>query len=199
MSKVVSRVSSLKDAREQYQLLVKYGRNLPTFPDAWKTAENRVLGCTSQAWVHASLSPDGSVTFAADSDSEITKGLGALLVDCLSGLTPQQVIDLDPYEFIPHLGLGPAVLYPSRANGFANMLELMKRRARMLVEDLPRFPSLLIKADDLVPQGLFAEAQAQYLQPQPQQVEKLVKVLQEKKIGVVAHFYMDPQVRQSLE
>jgi len=195
ISKVVSKFSSVKDAKQSYQLLLEYALNLPAFPDAWKTAENRVMGCSSQAWVHASLSTDGSVSFSATSDSELTKGLGGVLVACLSGLTPQQVIDLDPANFIPKLGLGPAVLAPSRANGFANMLEAMKRRARMLVDDLPRFPSLLITADDLVPQGPFAEAQAQYLQPQPQQVEKLAKVLAEKKIGVVAHFYMDPQVQ----
>jgi hypothetical protein len=33
------------------------------------------------------------------------------------------------------------------------------------------------------------------LQPDPAQVAALVKVLSEKKIGIVAHFYMDPEVR----
>jgi hypothetical protein len=59
-----------------------------------------------------------------------------------------------------------------------------------------RFPSLLITADSLTPQGAFAEAQAQYLAPAPDQVTRLVTSLTEKKIGVVAHFYMDPQVGQ---
>jgi len=39
------------------------------------------------------------------------------------------------------------VLTPSRANGFANMLEAVRRRTRMLTSDLPTFPSLLIDAD----------------------------------------------------
>lgn len=58
------------------------------------------------------------------------------------------------------LGLGPAVLTRSRANGFLNMLEALKRRARMLEGDLPRFPSLLITAGATSAQGAFAEAQA---------------------------------------
>lgn len=57
------------------------------------------------------------------------------------------------------LGLGDAVLTRSRTNGFMNMLEAMKKRAKMLTADLPRFPSLLITAEDLVPQGAFAQAQ----------------------------------------
>jgi hypothetical protein len=43
-------------------------------------------------------------------------------------------------------------------------------------------------------QGAFAEAQAQYLRPDVATVDRLAATLREKQIGVVAHFYMDPQV-----
>lgn len=56
------------------------------------------------------------------------------------------------------------------------MLETVKRKVRLLTDDLPTFPSLLISAYDLVPQGRFAEAQAEFLEPDTQQVESLVKV-----------------------
>lgn len=39
------------------------------------------------------------------------------------------------------------------------MAESMKKRARMLAGDLPRFPSLLITAEGTAAQGAFAEAQ----------------------------------------
>ncbi len=57
------------------------------------------------------------------------------------------------------------------------------------------FPTLRITADALTPKGSFAEAQAQFLQPQPKVVEELDALLKEKKIGVVAHFYMDPELQ----
>jgi hypothetical protein len=60
---------------------------------------------------------------------------------------------------LSQLGLGPSVLTRSRANGFLNMLESMKKRARLLAGDLPRFPSLLITAEATSAQGVFAEAQ----------------------------------------
>ncbi len=135
------------------------------------------------------------MNFTAASDSDVTSGLAAILVAALSGLTPAQVLEADG-AWLRALGLGGAggAVAPSRVNGFANMLEAMKRRARMLTADLPRFPSLLITADRLEPQGAFAEAQAQFLRPDGAAVDRLAATLREKKIGVVAHFYMDPEV-----
>lgn len=74
------------------------------------------------------------------------------------------------------LGLSPAILTPSRTNGFLNMLEAAKKRVRMLTEQLPKFPSLLISADDVIPQGRFAEAQAEFLEPNAAEVDQLVQV-----------------------
>ncbi len=80
-------------------------------------------------------------------------------------------------EDLAQLQLGPAVLTPSRANGFINMLEAMRKRARVLSGAfLPTFPSLRVSADAIEPQGAFAVAQAKYLEPDPVQVDALVKV-----------------------
>ena len=57
------------------------------------------------------------------------------------------------------------------------------------------FPSLRITADALVPEGTFAEAQAAYLEPDRASVVELNKLLADKKIGVVAHYYMDPELQ----
>lgn len=60
---------------------------------------------------------------------------------------------------------------------------------------LPVFPSLKITPDELVPQGSFAEAQAAFLRPDPKLVNQLATLLREKNAGVVAHFYMDPELQ----
>ena len=57
------------------------------------------------------------------------------------------------------------------------------------------FPTLRITKDSLVPQGSFAEAQAAFLEPDRKLVAKLEQMLRSKKIGVVAHFYMDPELQ----
>jgi quinolinate synthase len=60
---------------------------------------------------------------------------------------------------------------------------------------LPVFPSLRITPDALIPQGAFAEAQAAFLKPDPELVARLTALLREKNAGVVAHFYMDPELQ----
>jgi quinolinate synthase len=57
------------------------------------------------------------------------------------------------------------------------------------------FPSLRITADKLIPEGSFAESQAEYLEPDREYVAKLDAILREKKIGIVAHYYMDPELQ----
>ena len=61
------------------------------------------------------------------------------------------------------LGLGPGVLTRGRTNGFLNMLESARKKARMATADLPRFPSLLITRSGTEAQGAFAEAQVGWL------------------------------------
>ena len=47
-----------------------------------------------QVWVKPELRGDGLVYWAADSDSQLTKGLAALLVNGLSGCTPQEILQV---------------------------------------------------------------------------------------------------------
>ena len=61
--------------------------------------------------------------------------------------------------------------------------------------DSSGFPTLKITAKALVPQGSFAEAQAAFLHPDADLVVELNALLREKNTGVVAHFYMDPELQ----
>jgi quinolinate synthase len=57
------------------------------------------------------------------------------------------------------------------------------------------FPSLLVYRDRLVPQGSFAEAQAAFLAPDTETVATLDRLVREKNVGIVAHYYMDPELQ----
>ena len=72
----------------------------------------------------------GTMQWSGDSDALITKGLLALLIEGLSGLTPAEVQQIDP-AFIAATGL-QASLTPSRANGFLNILRTMQAQAQAL-------------------------------------------------------------------
>jgi sulfur transfer protein SufE len=47
-----------------------------------------------QVWVTAELDGSGRLRLGADSDSELTRGLAAVLVRCLRGLTPAQLLEV---------------------------------------------------------------------------------------------------------
>ena len=89
----------------------------------------KVKGCVSQVFVRGALD-EGVMRWQGDSDALITKGLLALLIQGLDGLTPAQVQAVDP-AFIAATGL-QASLTPSRANGFLNILLAMQEQARQL-------------------------------------------------------------------
>ena len=57
------------------------------------------------------------------------------------------------------------------------------------------FPSLVIRADGYAAQGTFAQAQAEFLEPDPQTVATLEKALEKSSLGIVAHFYMDAELQ----
>jgi quinolinate synthase len=61
-----------------------------------------------------------------------------------------------------------------------------------------RFPSLRIGADGFSAQGAFAEAQAEFLEPDPDIVATLGQALRRGQLGVVAHFYMDAELQGAL-
>jgi len=114
------------DPMSRYKQLLFFAAKLKEFPEIERTESNKVPGCVSQVWVVPTIQDDGTVTFVADSDSQLTKGLAALLVEGLSGATPKEIFAVEP-DFVELLGLGQS-LTPSRTNGFMNMLRLMQKK-----------------------------------------------------------------------
>lgn len=49
-----------------------------------------------QVWVKAEQDSQGLLYFSGDSDSDISKGLCAVLCACLSGKRAQDVMDIEP-------------------------------------------------------------------------------------------------------
>lgn len=114
------------DWADRYRYLIELGEKLPALPDEFKTEVNKVQGCQSQVWLRAEKNGD-QIIFSADSDSAITRGLIALLVRLFSGLTSAEIAGAN-LTFIEKLGFAKH-LSMSRANGFASMIQMIKRLA----------------------------------------------------------------------
>ncbi len=126
LEKIVRRLQQTTDPKRRYEYLLWLAKRLPELPESYKTAEHKVPGCVSQVFIIAAL-VDGKVEFQADSDAQLTKGLVALLIEGLKGLTPPEISQLTP-DFIKDTGLDVS-LTPSRANGFYNIFQTMQRKA----------------------------------------------------------------------
>ncbi|MCS6798641.1 MAG: quinolinate synthase NadA [Myxococcota bacterium] len=63
---------------------------------------------------------------------------------------------------------------------------------------MPSFPSIIVERDTIRAEGAFAVSQAAYLDPDPALVAELDARLVEERTGVVAHYYMDPELQGAL-
>ena len=118
----------LGDWEEQLQYVLELGRALPDLPEAERTEANKVRGCASQVWVVTERAPDGRLTFRADSDAQIPRGLIAILLRLYSGRTPAEIRESDPQLAVQRLKL-ESMLTSQRANGLAAMVERIRREA----------------------------------------------------------------------
>lgn len=133
LDKIVKRFQRIQDPRRRYEQLLWYAKRLDGFPEDAKTPENKVKGCVSQVYIVANIDDEGHVIYHGDSDAQITKGLVALLIEGLKGLSPQVVVKLEP-DFIKETQLDVS-LTPSRANGFYNIFKMMQQKALALVDE----------------------------------------------------------------
>ncbi|MCQ2606959.1 MAG: SufE family protein [Bacteroidales bacterium] len=120
---IIEEFSLFDDWMDKYQYLIDLGKELPLIDEKYKTEEYLIKGCQSQVWVYAELQ-DGKVSFSADSDAIITKGIISLLIRALSNQTPQDILDCD-LHFIEEIGLKEN-LSPTRSNGLVAMIKQMK-------------------------------------------------------------------------
>ena len=115
LDRIVERLGASADPKRRYEYVLWLAKKLEPFPDALRQDAFKVRGCVSQVYVVGSLA-DGLLHWQGDSDAQITKGLLALLIEGMEGLSPAQVAAIDP-GVLAATGL-QASLTPSRANGF---------------------------------------------------------------------------------
>jgi cysteine desulfuration protein SufE len=109
---------------QRARLLMQWGDRLPALSDVDKVDANRVHGCESQVWLVGSLQ-DGHWQFTASSDARLIRGLVALLLARVNGLSAEELQQVDLPEWFDQLGLSRQ-LSPSRSNGLNAVLQRMR-------------------------------------------------------------------------
>jgi cysteine desulfuration protein SufE len=123
INQIIGEFENFDDWMDKYNYLIEMGKSLPLIEERYKTESNLIVGCQSRVWLHSSYA-DGRISFTADSDAVITKGIIYLLVRVFSGHTPTEIIDAQT-EFIDSIGLREH-LSPTRSNGLVSMIKQIK-------------------------------------------------------------------------
>lgn len=111
---------------EKYEYLIDLGKKLPRLEKEDMSERNLIRGCQSSAWLVAEYR-DGKVYFKADSDALIVKGLMSLLIQVLSGQSPETILSAK-LNFIDTIGMHQH-LAPTRSNGLRSMIIQLKSHA----------------------------------------------------------------------
>lgn len=111
------------DMESKLFYLMDLGKKLMPMDPAHQTQEFLIKGCMSKVWVYP-IFKEGILAFEANSNTEITKGLVALLVQIWNHRTPSEILNTDLY-FIAQIGMGN-MIGSQRSNGFAGMIQQMK-------------------------------------------------------------------------
>ncbi|MBE9487948.1 MAG: SufE family protein [Bacteroidetes bacterium] len=130
---IIEEFEEFDDWMDKYSYIIEQSSILETLPEKARNDSNLIDGCQSRVWITAENS-NGIVTYHADSDAILVKGLIALLMRVLNEQPAKDIATADLY-FIDKIGMKEN-LSPTRANGFLSMIRQMKLYAIEIIENL---------------------------------------------------------------
>ncbi|CAM3843542.1 SufE family protein [Rheinheimera salexigens] len=119
-------ISQTKDWQSRYRVLMQLGRKLPALPEKMKQADLLVKGCESRAWLlHYHDKANNKHFFVLDSEARIVKGLMAIMLCLVNGMSTAELTNFDLSHQFEQLNLKP-YLSQSRGNGLTAMINHIK-------------------------------------------------------------------------
>lgn len=120
LAELVEEFDLLGDWEGRIEYVIELGKGLAPLPEADRIEAHKVPGCAAQVWLAVRREGD-RLSFAADSDSALSKGNIALLLRLYSDRTPAEILGFDARAALDRLGL-PSALTRQRANGLNSMV-----------------------------------------------------------------------------
>jgi len=115
------------EADDRYRLLIDLGRELAPMPDALKTDASLVRGCSANVWVYP-VTDNNQLSFMADSNAAITKGIIALVLKTVDGKNAAEILSTDIENALAPFDLKNQ-LSSNRTQGIPNMIALIRETA----------------------------------------------------------------------
>ncbi len=117
----VLELQALASWQEKYRALITWSK-LISKKDSIRSDNFLVPGCEAPVWLLCEEEPSGRCRFYFDSDSQIIKGLAAVILCLVDGKTKRDVAAL-PLDKVLRDARLEKHLTESRANGFVRIIE----------------------------------------------------------------------------
>jgi cysteine desulfuration protein SufE len=115
------------ESDDRYRMLIELGRELPLMPEPLKTDATLVRGCSANVWVYP-VANSGQLTFLADSNAAITKGIIALVLKTVVGKSAPDILTTSIEDALAPFDLKNQ-LSSNRTQGIPNMISLIRETA----------------------------------------------------------------------
>ena len=130
LARLRSALLSKKNWQDRYRSIMQLAWDLPRLTDDMRVDESRLSGCESTVWMHHYHSEsDNTIHFAVDSDARVIRGLVVIVLACLNGRTPEDLLSCDIDALFGELELANH-LSPSRGNGLRAIVQEIQGVAR---------------------------------------------------------------------
>ena len=124
--RILAELKGISDKDERLKALIEYGKNMRNLPDELKIDPFLVKGCISRAWLVPQIQGD-RLSFLADSEAMIVKGIIALLLQVYNDSTAAEIQALSA-DFLAEAGI-TELLSMNRRNGLRNVLLMIQNYA----------------------------------------------------------------------
>ena len=118
--------SFFQDPMEKIEQLIDYGKMASGISEDLKVDENKIVGCTSMAWVICK-NDNERVAILTDSESYIVRGLLHLLEKILSNRTKDEILSVEAGSILNNIGLGNNIT-SQRTNGFLSAVNKIQNQ-----------------------------------------------------------------------
>ena len=118
-----------EDPKDKFIQLMDMAKESKVLDVSDKIDKNKIIGCTSQAWVLVTKNKDKTFTIKTDSDSQIVKGLLSILEKIFQDQTAEKILEMTSQEILASIGLEGSVS-SQRTNGFSSAVKKIQGLVR---------------------------------------------------------------------
>ncbi len=151
LNEVLKDVIEIDNPRDLFEYYLERGDELPILSMKHRTKDFLIPGCVSEVFLAAQLDQDNKLLFRGWAEALTVRGYLAILLNALSGLTAQEILDSESQviHFLENSRLQESVV-GSRANAAGNIFLRIKEVAKNIIENNISYKSVDKSGNNLI-------------------------------------------------